>query len=56
MVVRGRSILTFFLGCVIVAGLYGGATANTRILYVQTLPAALALAAVWSARRDGERR
>ena len=36
----------FFLGCVLVAGLYGGATANKRIWLVQALPAALALAAV----------
>ena len=36
----------FFLVCVIVAGLYGAATANRRILLVQALPGALALAAV----------
>ncbi|MEP7040795.1 MAG: DUF1304 domain-containing protein [Chloroflexota bacterium] len=36
----------FFLGAVIVAGLYGAATVSTRILFVQALPAALALAAV----------
>jgi len=36
----------FFLACVLVAGLYGGATANKRIWYVQALPAAVALAAV----------
>lgn len=36
----------FFLGCVIVAGLYGAATAKRTILYTQALPAALALAAV----------
>ena len=36
----------FFLACVLVAGLYGGATANKRIWYVQALPAAIALAAV----------
>jgi putative membrane protein len=35
----------FTLGCVVVAGLYGAATASRRILYVQALPAALALAA-----------
>jgi putative membrane protein len=52
-IVRGRPILSFFLGCVIVAGLYGGATANARILYVQALPAALALAAVWGASSAG---
>ncbi|BBC38843.1 uncharacterized protein SGFS_101370 [Streptomyces graminofaciens] len=36
----------FFLGCVIVAGVYGAATANRRILVAQALPGALALAAV----------
>jgi putative membrane protein len=36
----------FFLLCVIVAGLYGAATANKRILFVQAVPAALALTAV----------
>lgn len=34
----------FFLGCVIVAGLFGGATVSQRIVVVQALPAALALA------------
>jgi putative membrane protein len=37
----------FFLACVLVAGLYGGATANRRIWALQALPAAVALAAVW---------
>jgi putative membrane protein len=36
----------FFLACVMVAGLYGAATVGIRILYVQTVPAALALVAV----------
>ena len=36
----------FGLGCVVVAGLYGGATASRRILLVQALPGALALVAV----------
>ncbi len=40
----------FFLGCVIVAGLYGGLTVSRRILVVQALPAALALVAVLLAR------
>jgi putative membrane protein len=34
----------FFLGCVVVAGIYGGMTASRRILFVQALPAAVALA------------
>ncbi len=36
----------FFLACVLVAGIYGGFTANRRIWFVQAVPAALALAAV----------
>lgn len=35
----------FGLGCVVVAGLYGAATASRRILLVQALPGALALGA-----------
>ena len=33
----------FFLVCVAVAGIVGAATASRRILFVQTVPAALAL-------------
>ena len=40
----------FFLGAVIVAGLYGGLTVSRRILVVQALPAAVGLAAVLLAR------
>lgn len=42
----GKPWLIFFLGCVIVAGLFGAATASKKILFVQALPGALALAAV----------
>lgn len=41
-----RNVASFFLGCVAVAGIYGALTAGTRILFVQTVPALLALAAV----------
>ncbi|MBX9453447.1 MAG: DUF1304 domain-containing protein [Mesorhizobium sp.] len=43
----GFGVKVFFLLCVLVAGLYGAATASMRILYVQALPAALALLALW---------
>ncbi|HEV2506371.1 MAG TPA: DUF1304 domain-containing protein [Mesorhizobium sp.] len=43
----GFQVKTFFLLCVLVAGLYGAATANRKILYIQALPAALALIALW---------
>lgn len=39
-------IKTFFLLCVIVAGVYGAATVSRKILVVQALPAVLALAAI----------
>ena len=35
----------FTLSCVVVAGVYGAVTASRRILWVQALPAALALVA-----------
>lgn len=35
----------FTLACVLVAGLYGGMTAGRKILFIQALPAALALVA-----------
>ena len=36
----------FFLGCVAVAGIYGAATADKKILFVQTVPALAAIIAV----------
>lgn len=44
------SIKLFFLVCVVIAGLFGGFTASRRILYIQALPAVLALAAVLLSR------
>jgi putative membrane protein len=43
----GRPILTFFLLCVIVAGIYGAATVSRRILFIQAVPAGIALILVW---------
>lgn len=40
------NVAIFFLACVIVAGLYGAATASRKIFFVQALPAILALAMV----------
>ncbi|MBK7062784.1 MAG: DUF1304 domain-containing protein [Rubrivivax sp.] len=40
----GTGIKVFFLLCVLVAGLYGAATASRKILYIQALPASLGLA------------
>jgi putative membrane protein len=43
----GTGVKLFFLGCVLVAGLYGAATAGRKILFVQALPAAIGLALVF---------
>ena len=51
-VIGGRAILTFFLLSVLVAGLYGGATANMSILVFQAAPALVALALVWASREE----
>ena len=40
------NVATFFLGCVIVAGIYGAITATKKIFFVQALPALVALGVV----------
>ena len=50
LITGSAAIQLFFLACVAVAGLYGAATANRRILFIQTVPAALAILAVLLAR------
>jgi putative membrane protein len=42
----GDPVKIFFLACVIVAGAFGAATVNLKILWVQAVPAAIALALV----------
>lgn len=42
----GAGVLFFFLGCVLVAGIFGGLTASRNIFFVQALPAAIALLGV----------
>ena len=45
----GRPIEIFFLACVVIAGIFGAATASRKILFVQAIPGAVALAlVVWS--------
>lgn len=40
----GGPVKVFFLACVLVAGLYGAATASRKILFIQAIPAAIGLA------------
>ena len=46
LVAQRYDVCVFFLGCVIVAGIYGAITVSRRILVVQAVPALLALVAV----------
>lgn len=46
----GLGVKLFFLGCVAVAGLYGAATVARKILFIQTVPAALGIALVLMSR------
>ncbi len=46
----GTIFKAFFLTCVIVAGLYGAATASKKILFIQTIPASIASLLLWAAR------
>jgi putative membrane protein len=41
---QALAVKTFFLGCIVVAGVYGGFTANPRIWALQAAPALIALA------------
>lgn len=44
------NVALFFLGCVILAGIYGAATASRKIFFVQAVPAILAMLVVLGAR------
>lgn len=39
----GEPIKFFFLSCILIAGIYGAMTANRKILFIQAVPAAIAI-------------
>lgn len=45
----GDPIKIFFLLCVAVAGVFGAVTVGRKILFIQTIPAVIALIGVWFA-------
>lgn len=49
LVAGRRDVKQFFLGCVVIAGVFGGLTAKTSILVTQALPGLLALVLVCAA-------
>jgi putative membrane protein len=46
----GEPARLFFLDCIALAGIYGAATVNRRIFFVQTVPAVIAIALVLGTR------
>src|SRR5512140_1495236 len=44
----GFQVTVFFLACVVVAGVFGAVTVSRRILFLQALPAAVALVLAWT--------
>lgn len=51
LMAKRSDVKLFFLGCVIVAGVFGGLTAKTSILFTQGLPALIAFCLVFSESR-----
>lgn len=42
----GRPVILFFLGCILVAGVFGGLTATRKVLWIQALPALIGIVLV----------
>ena len=47
-----RDVKLFFLGCIVIAGIFGGITAKTSIVFSQALPALIAFLSVFIAARE----
>jgi putative membrane protein len=47
---NGRPVKIFFLLCVFVAGIFGPVTVSPRIVFIQAVPAAIGLLAIWRMR------
>ena len=45
----GPAVMIFFLACIMIAGIYGAATASRKIFFIQTVPATIALGLVLAA-------
>ncbi len=44
---EGYAVKIFFLACIVIAGVFGAATANRKILYIQAMPAIIAMLLTW---------
>ena len=54
LLAKKTDVKIFFLSCVVIAGIFGGITAKTSILFTQGLPALIALILVLMVSRDKE--
>jgi len=54
LLAKRTDLKIFFLACVVVAGIFGGLTASTTILFVQAVPAIIALMLVWFTGQTSE--
>lgn len=50
LIAARKDVLTFFLGCVVTAGVFGALTVKMSILYTQAMPAVLALIALYMSK------
>ncbi len=48
LLLKDWRVTAFFLGCVVVAGIFGAVTVSRPILWIQALPAALALGCLFA--------
>lgn len=51
LIANRKDIQLFFLGCVVVAGVFGGLTAKTSILFTQGLPALIGFIVVSATKK-----
>lgn len=58
LITGNQTLKVFLLSCIVIAGIFGGLTAKTSILYIQALPAFITLLLVIKSkrRRAGEQR
>ncbi|MEO9944295.1 MAG: DUF1304 domain-containing protein [Paraglaciecola sp.] len=58
LITGNQTLKVFLLTCIVIAGIFGGLTAKTSILYIQALPAFITLLLVIKSkrRRAGEQR
>ena len=49
--VWSKNIALFFLACIAIAGIFGAFTVSTNIVFVQTVPAIIAMILAWVSRK-----